>query len=69
VIDRLCGARVEYRTFQERKTGAVYRARKVQCLWIWAVAGFLMLICPGGACLIPLFLAATFLSFAILDGD
>lgn len=69
VIDWLCDGREEYREFHERKAGRSYRARHNLCLGAWLVAGVLMLACPGGGCLIPLFLAATFLSFAILDEE
>ena len=63
----LCGGREGYREFLERKQRKAYRARRGLCLWLWLGAAALMLICPGGSCLVPLFLAATFLSFAILD--
>jgi hypothetical protein len=66
-FDWLCAGREDYREFQERKASRCYRARRSLCVWIWLGSGCLMLICPGGACLIPLFLAATFLSFAVLD--
>jgi len=67
VCDWLCAGREDYREFQERKASRSHRARRSLCLWIWLGAACLMLICPGGGCLIPLFLAAIFLSFAVLD--
>jgi len=67
LIHWLCGGRDDFREFQERKAGRGYRARRNLCVRVWLGAGVLMLACPGVGCLIPLFLGATFLSFAVLD--
>lgn len=67
VLDWLCAGREDYRAFQRRKATRAHRARQTLCLWIWLGAALLMLLCPGAACLLTLLLAATFLSFAVLD--
>lgn len=67
VLDWLCGDREDYRAFQRRKVTRPHRTGRTLCLWVWAGAAGLMLVCQGAACVIILGLAATFLSFALLD--
>ena len=67
VVDWLCGDREAYQPFQRRKASRPYRARRRLCLWIWLGAACLLLVCPGGACVLIVLLVATLLSFAVLE--
>ena len=67
IVDWLCSGREDYQAFQRRKASRPYRARRKLCLWIWLGAACLMLVCPGGACVLTLLLVATLFSFAVLD--
>jgi len=69
LIDWLCADREDYRQFRLRKATRPHLARRNVCLWVWAGAAGLMMICPGPACMIVMLLGATFLSFAVLDGE
>jgi hypothetical protein len=66
-FDWLCAGRSDYRAFQRRKSETRHRSARTLCLWIWAGAAAVMLVCPAAGCVFGLLLAATFLSFAVLD--
>lgn len=67
VLNWLCGGRADYREFQRRKATRTHRAGRTVCLWVWAGAAGLMALCGGPGCVLILLMAATFLSFALLD--
>ena len=67
IIGWLCSGREDYRTFEQRKMTHGHRSKRTVCLGIWLVAALLMLTCPGVGCVVTLILAATFLSFAVMD--
>lgn len=63
----LCSGRADYRAFQRRKSSSAHRARRTLCLYVWAGAAALMLLCPSPGCVITFMLIATLISFALLD--
>jgi len=67
LIDWLCSGREDYQAFEQRKRTRGHRSKRTLCLGIWLIAALLMLNCPGVGCVVALILAATFLSFAVMD--
>lgn len=63
----LCDGRADFREFQRRKSTQRHRAGRTRCWWVWLAAAALIAICPSVSCIVTLLLAATFLSFSILD--
>jgi hypothetical protein len=68
-LDWLCEGRSDYRAFQERKRTRVHRRNRATCLYTWAGAAGLLLICGSTGCLITLGLIATLICFTVLDPD
>jgi hypothetical protein len=69
VLDWLCKGRGDYRHFQRRKVTRTHLAKRNICLWVWLAAASLILVCPAPGCMVTLLLGATFLRFAVLDGE
>lgn len=68
-LDWLCAGRSDYRSFQERKRTRVYRHNRAFCLYVWAGAAALLLICGGPGCLLTIGLVATLICFTLMDAD
>lgn len=68
-LDWLCAGRSDYQAFQERKRTRVYRRNRAICLYTWAGAAVLLLICGATSCLITFGLIATLTCFTLLDPD
>ncbi|MFP4061189.1 MAG: hypothetical protein ACLFS2_00155 [Halochromatium sp.] len=68
-IDWLCAGRSDYRSFQERKRTRVYRRNRASCLYAWAVAAALLLVCGGVSCLVAIGLVTTLICFLLLDPE
>lgn len=68
-LDWLCEGRSDYRAFKERQRHKAYRHNRALCLYTWALAAGLLLICSSAACLLTLTLIATLICFTLLDAD
>ncbi len=65
----ICAGRDDYQAFQSRKAKPRHRRCRRLCVSIWIFAAAVMAIWPEVAVILSLTLIATFLCFAILDGD
>jgi hypothetical protein len=68
-LDWLCEGRSDYRAFRERRRSRAYRHNRTLCLYAWALAAGLLLVCGDVGCLLTLALIATLVCFAMLDPD
>ena len=68
-LDWLCAGRSDYQAFQQRKRTRVYRRNRTACLYTWAGAAGLLLVCGATSCLIMFGLIATLICFTLLDPD
>ncbi len=68
-LDWLCEGRSDYRAFKERRRSQAYRRNRAACLYTWALAAGLLLICGSAACLLSFALIATLICFTLLDAD
>lgn len=68
-LDYLCGHRADYRQFQKRRRNKAYVTKLNACRNVWIAAALAMLLHPVTGFVVPVALFATFLSFAILDGQ